>query len=149
MRLSALPLIAGLALTAAVSACGDDEPKGPTKAEWTAAADKICAEAQAKLTALGPPPLGDPAKLPDWARDGIAVRAEQMARLKSTGKPVDQKVAIDATLAKAETLLDTARSTLENAKGTLPLTQLGELQRQQVAIQQELAAQGPSKCGPE
>jgi hypothetical protein len=152
MRKAALVLTVGIALAPLLAACGDDKgdkkSSAPTKAEWTEEANKICTDAQAKVDALGPLPAGDAAKIPDWAKNGIAIRAEQMSKLKATDKPTDLKAAIDATLAKADTLLATAQTTLANAKDGVPLTALAELQNQQALIQKELAAHGPASCGP-
>ena len=151
MRKAAAALTLALALSPVLAACGDDDKKAsaPTQEEWTAEANKICADAQAEVDKLGPAPIGEIEKLPAWANNGIAIRTDQINDLTALEEPTDMKTEIDATLAKAKALLEQAKITL--GSGAAPAALVGsltELQLKQAELQKEIAAHGPASCGP-
>ena len=151
MRRAAAAIALSLALSPLLAACGDDEPeepKAPTKEEWSAEADKICEAAQTEVDKLGPAPIGEIAKLPDWAKNGVAIRTKQINDLKALEEPTDMKADIDATLTEATQLLEQAKTSLTGAATPALVGSLTELQLKQQELQKEIAAYGPAKCGP-
>jgi hypothetical protein len=154
MRRALTALAVAITLTGGLAACGDDDKgdkkaSAPTKEEWTAEANKICADAQAEVDKLGPAPIGEIAKLPAWANNGVAIRTDQINALSDLEEPTADKAKIDETLAKAKALLEQAKTSL--GSGAAPAALVGsltELQIKQAELQKEIAAHGPASCGP-
>ncbi len=102
-RKSLLLLALAAAAVLALAACGGDDSGGSeplTQAEYIAAADAICAEADEKLDALGEPTGED--GLGAFLLEGVAIAEEQVDQLRQLGAPEE----LSATAERAYELLD-------------------------------------------
>jgi hypothetical protein len=133
---------AALLLTLGLVACGggDDDV---TKAEWTAAANAVCAEGRAKVEALGPPPVSDFSKLPEFARKAVDIVTEQVRQLRALELPEEDRDQIRDVLDRAEKLADRAK---EAGSGAGAIGGLASLQAELQQVQADLAALGPEDC---
>ncbi|MGI9658441.1 MAG: hypothetical protein ACR2OD_05990 [Gaiellaceae bacterium] len=94
-----------------IAACGGNDSGGGsseqlTEAEYVAAADAICAEADTKLDALGEP---SPDAIGSFLRDGAEIAEEQLDDLKALNGPDEIQETLDRAYELLGQLNDKAR----------------------------------------
>ena len=136
----------------ALAACGgDDEDKGPSKADYIKKADAICARSDKEIDALFSQTFEDPqAPTPEEAQaaleEGIPVVKKDLAELKALEPPEDDKDEVAAIW----TAIDEGIATLEEASAD-PDTSLAALTSEPFAAGEKLAGDygmHSTGCGP-
>jgi predicted small lipoprotein YifL len=132
----------------ALAACGGDEDKGPSKADYIEKADAICARSDKETNAIFEAGITDPQDPdPDEAQaaiqEALPIVKKDLAEVKALEKPKGDEEQIDAIWAA----VDTGVSNLEVA-GADPDTAAAALGTEPFAESEKLAdAYGMKACG--
>ena len=115
-RLLPLILIGTIALV--VAACGGDDSSGSdggdlTQEEWVAAADAICAAANAATENLGEPESLD--DIETFLDDGVEIQRDLLDDLRALGPPPDLQDRVDRAFEILDEQLELARTAAEQA----------------------------------
>ena len=131
-----------------VAACGGDDDKGPSKDDYIADVDKICARSDAETNRLASEAFEDPEKpKPDEAQDflkqGVPVVQEAVEDIKEVEKPKDDEEKLEEWIAATEAGV----TTLEEASQS-PETSLTALVGEPFAESEKIADEyGMKDCG--
>jgi len=96
-----------VAFVAAVAACGGDDAGGveaPTKAEWIAAADAICAEDNAELALIPEPQT--PEEMGEAGVRATEIQRAGLAEVRALIPPEGDEAAIEEILDAVEAVID-------------------------------------------
>ena len=131
-------------------ACGDDEDKGPSKADYIEKADAICARSDKETDAIFEQAFEDPQKpTPDEAQaaldEALPVVEKDLKELEALEPPKDDKETTDAIW----TAIDAGVKTLKEASAD-PNASLVALTSEPFAPGDKLAGDyGMKDCGPD
>jgi hypothetical protein len=131
-----------------VAACGGDDDKGPSKAEYIEEVDRICAQSDAETNRLAGDAFEDPEKpKPEEAQafleQGVPVVKEAIEDIKEVEKPKDDEEKLEEWI----TATESGATTLEEASQD-PETSLTALVGEPFAASEKIADEyGMKDCG--
>jgi hypothetical protein len=133
-----------------LAACGGDDDEGPSKDDYIAEVDKVCARSDAETTRLAEEAFEDPQDpQPDEAQafleKGLPVVKQAVEDIEEVEKPKDDEEKLEEWIAATEAGV----TTLEEASQT-PDTSLTALVGEPFAESEKIAEEyGMDDCGPD